>query len=153
MGAFKLQGEVAAGRLKLEECSAQGRDVDLSLLGSVRLRPKFESSIADLDLKFSFAEKYKTQSDLTKALFGQPDSKIPGLFDTVTSKHLTKQDDGSYAARLGGSFAWLTPRPLSLSRRSKDGSSISSRRRAARSRRAAKAEEPELEASDEAADE
>lgn len=153
MGAFVLKAQVTGGRLKLDECTAQGRDLDLALTGSVRLRPRVENSVLDLELKFSFADKYKNQSDMTKALFGQPDSKIPGLFDTVTSKHLTKQDDGSYAARLGGSFARLTPRPLSLSRRSKDGSSISSRRRAARSRRAAKAEEPELEASDEAADE
>ncbi len=138
MGAFKLKGEVAAGRLKLDECTAQGRDVDLSLVGSLRLRQKFENSIADFDLKFSFSEKYKTQSDLTKALFGQPDSKVPGLFDTATSSALAKQDDGSYAARLSGPLHRLKPKPAT-GRRTAAKSSSSSRRRALGRRKAARA--------------
>jgi len=148
MGAFKLKGEVASGRLKLDECAAQGRDVDLSLVGSLRFRQKFENSIADLDLKFSFAEKYKTQSDLTKALFGQADSKVPGLFDTATSSVLAKQDDGSYAARLSGPLHRLKPKPPG-GKRSAAKSITNSRRRALGKRKAAQAGE---EASDDAAD-
>ena len=106
IGALALKAVVNAG-LKIDECTAQGRDVDLALTGNIRLRPKLENSLADLELKFSFAEKYRNQSDMTKAIFGHPDSKIPGLFDTVTSSHITKQEDGSYAARLSGSLARL----------------------------------------------
>ncbi len=152
MGAFTLKAQVSGGRLKIDECVAQGRDLDLSMTGSLRLRPRLENSIADLELKFSFAEKYKTQSDMTKALFGQADSKIPGLFDTATSSHLSKQEDGSYAARLSGSLGRLQPRPLAGSRRAKtDASSSAARRRAARassSRRAAKADDSEAEEGD-----
>lgn len=126
VGTFNLKAQITAGRLKIDECTAQGRDLDLALTGSVRLRPKVEASVADLELKFSFAEKYRNQSDMTKALFGQPDSKIPGLFDTATSSHLSKQEDGSYAARLTGALAIMRPRPLSASRRSTTTSSSGS---------------------------
>jgi type II secretion system protein N len=153
MGAFVLKAQVSGGRLKIDECTAQGRDLDLALTGNVRLRPRLENSVADLELKFGFAEKYRSQSDLTKAIFGQPDSKIPGLFDTATGSHLTKNEDGSYGARLAGSLARLQPRPLTA-RRSKDGASPPGKRRGSRaSRRGAKAEdtEPADEAAEEAA--
>jgi type II secretion system protein N len=123
MGAFNLKAQISGGRLKIDECTAQGRDLDLALTGSIRLRPKVESSVADLELKFSFAEKYRNQSDMTKALFGQPEVKIPGLFDTVTSSHLSKQEDGSYAARLSGTLSRMQPRPLTGGRRSSSASS------------------------------
>jgi type II secretion system protein N len=125
MGAFTLKAQVNAGRLKIDECTAQGRDVDLTLGGSVRLRPRIEGSLADLDLKFSFSDKYKTQSDLTKAIFGQPDSKVPGLFDTVTSSSLSKQEDGAYAARLTGPFNRIKPRPATAKRSGSSGASSS----------------------------
>jgi type II secretion system protein N len=135
MGAFVLKAQVSGGRLKIDECTAQGRDLDLALSGSIRLRPKLENSLADMEIKFSFAEKYRNQSDMTKALFGQPDSKIPGLFDTATSSHLSKQEDGSYGARLTGTLARLAPRPLAGARRSKDGTSTGGSRRRTRSSR------------------
>lgn len=154
MGAFVLKAQVSGGRLKIDECTAQGRDLELALSGSIRLRPKLENSVADLELKFSFAEKYRNQSDMTKALFGQPDSKIPGLFDTATSSHISKQEDGSYGARLSGTLARLTPRPLAGARRGKDGAAIGGSRRRTRSNRRAgeKTAEPD-EAAEEAAEE
>jgi type II secretion system protein N len=112
VGAFTLKAGITGGRLKLDECVAQGRDIDLSLTGGLRLRKRLESSLAELELKFSFTEKYKTQNELTKTLFGDPNSKIPGLFDTATSALLTKNEDGSYSARLYGSFNRLKPKPL-----------------------------------------
>jgi type II secretion system protein N len=139
MGAFVLKAQIGGGRLKIDECTSQGRDLELALTGSLRLRPKLENSVADLELKFSFAEKYRTQSDMTKALFGQPDSKIPGLFDTATSSHLTKNEDGSYGTRLTGTLARLAPRPLGAARRGKDSPSSGSWRRS-RSKRGAPAE-------------
>jgi type II secretion system protein N len=159
IGAFKLKAQISGGRLKIEECGAQGRDVDLTLSGGVRLRPRLENSMADMELKFSFSEKYKSQSDLTKALFGQPDSRVPGLFDTVTSAHLSKQEDGSYGARLSGSLGRLKPRPLAgaSGKRPKldTASSSSARRRATRGARksARGTDDPEVEAAGEEAEE
>jgi type II secretion system protein N len=154
MGAFVLKAQVSSGRLKIDECTAQGRDLDLALSGSIRLRPKLENSVADLELKFSFTEKYRNQSDMTKALFGQPNSKIPGLFDAATGSHLSKQEDGSYGARLNGSLARLTPRPLSGARRPRDGASIGGARRRTRANRRTAAEKTEpQEAADEASEE
>ena len=156
MGAFVLKAQVSGGRLKIDECTAQGRDLDLALTGNIRLRPKLENSIADLELKFSFAEKYRNQSDMTKAIFGQPESKIPGLFDTVTTSHITKHDDGSYGARLAGTLARLTPRPLAGGgrRAAKDGATAGSTRRRTRSTRRGKEAEPdEAAAAEEGAEE
>lgn len=121
MGAFTLKAGITGGRLKLDECVAHGKDIDLALTGGLRLRKRLEASLAELELKFSFSEKYKGQSDLTKALFGQPDSKIPGLFDTATKGLLTKQADGSYAARLFGPFTRLKPKPLLAKRSNSTG--------------------------------
>jgi type II secretion system protein N len=135
VGTFNLKAQITGGRLKIDECTAQGRDLDLALTGSVRLRPKVEASVADLELKFSFAEKYRNQSDMTKALFGQPESKIPGLFDTATSSHLSKQEDGSYGARLTGTVARMQPRPLGARRGASASSGTSSTSKARRSRR------------------
>jgi hypothetical protein len=128
--------------LKLDECVAQGRDIDLSLTGGLRLRKRLESSLAELELKFSFTEKYKTQNELTKALFGDPNSKIPGLFDTATSALLTKNEDGSYSARLYGSFNRLKPKPLIASKKSSTSGSLygTGTRKRSRSRRAKAAE-------------
>ncbi len=118
MGAFTLKAGITGGRLKLDECAAHGKDIDLALTGGLRLRKRLEGSLAELELKFSFSDAYKSKSDLTKALFGQPDSKIPGLFDTATKGMLTKQADGSYAARLYGPFSRLKPKPLVTKRNS-----------------------------------
>jgi hypothetical protein len=111
MGTFSLKAQISAGRRSIEECSAHGRDVDLTLDGGLKLRRRIETSIAEMNLEFRFSDAYKTQSDLTKALFGQPDSKVPGLFDTVTKANLGKLEDGGYGARLSGPFSRLRPRP------------------------------------------
>jgi type II secretion system protein N len=153
MGAFKLKAQITGGRVKIEECVAQGRDVDLSLTGGLRLRPRLENSVTDMELKFSFSDKYKTQSDLTKALFGQPDSKVPGLFDTATTANLSKQEDGSYAARLSGSLARLQPRPLGARRATKPESAIARKRMSDSSRRSARSKTPPAEAEEEPLDE
>jgi type II secretion system protein N len=146
MGAFTLKAGITAGRLKLDECVAQGRDIDLALTGGLRLRKKLEASLAELELKFSFSEKYKTQNELTKTLFGDPNSKIPGLFDTATSTLLTKNEDGSYSARLYGSFNRLKPKPLLTSKKSStSGGSLYGTGSRKRSRKRGKAAEAEAE--------
>lgn len=148
MGTFTLKAGITAGRLKLDECVAQGKDVDLALTGGLRLRKNVDGSLAELELKFSFSEKYKTQSDLTKALFGEKDSKIPGLFDTATNGMLTKQEDGSYAARLYGPFNRLRPKPL-LTKRSSGSGSLYGTRTKPKRRRGKAGEESEEEESSE----
>jgi hypothetical protein len=77
---------------------------------------------------------------------------VPGLFDTATSSNLSKQEDGSYGARLSGALGRLKPRPLSAAARrsskADSGSgSAASRRRASRNRKNAATDEPEEETS------
>jgi type II secretion system protein N len=113
IGQLNMKAEITAGRLKLEECSATGRDVELSMTGGLRLRQQIDSSLAELEIKLGFSDKYKQQNEMTKALFGQPDSKVPGLFDTVTKTVFAKTEDGSYTAKLTGLLSRLNVRPLS----------------------------------------
>lgn len=151
LGAFTLKATIAAGRVKLDECTAKGRDAEVSLDGTLRLRPKFENSLADLDLKFSFSEKYKTQSDTTKALFGQPDSSIPGLFDTATSSSLAKLEDGSYAARLNGPISRVKPKPAAGARRAARAAAKGRRSGSRRAKTAAAADSDDAADTEEAA--
>ena len=124
------------------------------MTGGLRLRPRLDNSIAELELKFSFADKYKSQSDLTKAIFGQPDSKVPGLFDTATTSILSKQEDGSYGARLNGPISKIKPRPLLAGgRRSTAGSSSAPSRRRTPRASARRADDGADEAEPEAAEE
>jgi type II secretion system protein N len=113
IGELKLKAEIAAGRLKITECVATGRDVEFSMTGGLRLRQRLDNSLADLEAQLNFSDKYKSQNEMTKALFGQPDSKVPGLFDSVTKTIFAKLDDGAYAARLTGPVSRLNVRPLS----------------------------------------
>jgi type II secretion system protein N len=113
IGTLNLKAEIGAGRLKITECVATGRDLELSVTGGMRLRQQIDSSLAELEIKLGFSDKYKAQNDMTKALFGQPDSKVPGLFDTMTKTIFAKMEDGSYGAKVTGPLSRLNPRPLS----------------------------------------
>jgi type II secretion system protein N len=113
IGTLNMKAEVGAGRLKITECAATGRDLELSVSGGLRLRQQIDSSLAELEIKLGFSDKYKAQNEMTKALFGQPDSKVPGLFDTVTKPIFAKLEDGTYGAKVTGPLSRLNPRPLS----------------------------------------
>jgi type II secretion system protein N len=113
IGTLNLKAEVGAGRLKITECTATGRDLELSVTGGMRLRQQIDSSLAELEIKLGFSDKYKAQNEMTRALFGQPDSKVPGLFDTVTKTIFAKLEDGTYGAKVTGPLSRLNPRPLS----------------------------------------
>lgn len=130
IGELKVKAEITAGRLKINEFAATGRDVELALSGGVRLRPKLDSSLAELELSFSFSDKYKGQNEMTRGLFGSADSSVPGLFDTVTKSLFAKSDDGGYGAKLTGPFSRLAVRPL-VARAAGGAKSSRSRSRAA----------------------
>jgi type II secretion system protein N len=114
IGTLNMKAEVGAGRLKITECAATGRDLELSVSGGLRLRQQIDSSLAEFEIKLGFSDKYKYQNEMTKALFGQPDSKVPGLFDTVTKTIFAKMEDGSYGAKVAGPLSRLAPRPLAV---------------------------------------
>jgi len=113
-GELTLVAEATDGRLKIEKLAANGTDVELAADGSIRLREPVDTCLAELSLRFKFADKYKTKSDTTKALFGEPGSSLPGLFDLDPKNQRAKRPDGFYAFRLTGPVSKLDAQPAPL---------------------------------------
>lgn len=110
-GDLNLAANVVAGRMEIEDLSANGPDFELNAGGKVRLREPFDKSIVDLDARFLFKEPYTTQSDITKSIFGSPDGKVPGLFDMDPNVRRAKDDQGRYGWRVSGLLAHPSFRP------------------------------------------
>lgn len=116
-GTLTLSAEAVQGKLDLKEFSANGPDFQLQSDGSLRLRDPFAASQADIRLSFKFKDGYKNKNDITRGLFGAPDSKVPGLFDLDPKIKRAKGSDGFYGWRVSGQVAKLNFQP------SADGSS------------------------------
>lgn len=110
-GKLELVANAKSGYLNVEKFSATGPDLELQSTGKMRLRDPFATSRADLSLKFKFTDRYKTKDDMTKGLFGDPGSTVPGLFDLDAKNKRAKQADGFYSWRITGAFAHLNFRP------------------------------------------
>lgn len=128
-GDLKLSAEAVKGKLEIGEFSAEGPDFQLKSDGSLRLRDPFGGSLADLRLNFKFKDVYKNKNDITRGLFGAPNSKVPGLFDLDPKIKRAKGKDGFYGWRVTGQVAKMNFQP------SPDGSG--NRRTTSRTRRGA----------------
>jgi type II secretion system protein N len=106
-GQLKLLATATEGRLDLTDFSASGPDFQLTSDGSIRLREPVEASLADLRVRFQFKDKYKSKNDLTKGLFGAPDSNVPGLFDLDPKIKRAKDSEGFYGWRASGPLSRL----------------------------------------------
>ncbi len=104
-GTLHFQAKAASGRLDIEQFTANGKDFELSAEGRLTLREPFDKSRLSVDATFKFKEAYTAQSDITKSLFGAPDSKVPGLFDMDPMVRRAKQSDGSYSWNVSGMLA------------------------------------------------
>jgi type II secretion system protein N len=111
VGELVLEAEATNGRLKVNKLNAKGADLELVADGAIRLRDPFESSLAELSLRFKFAEAYRNKNDMTRGLFGTPGSKVPGVFDLDPKISQAKRADGFYGWRLSGPLANLTFSP------------------------------------------
>ncbi len=112
-GTLNLKADAVDGRLAIKELATQGPDFELAVDGSMRLRDPFDASIADLNAAFKFTDAYKPKNELTKGLFGDPGSKVPGLFEMDPKIRRAKGEDGFYRWRVTGPFSHLTFRPTS----------------------------------------
>jgi type II secretion system protein N len=110
-GELTLEASASEGRLKLDKLAANGKDIELDADGAIRLRDPVETSLAELSLRFKFSDAYKKKNDTTKALFGDPGSPIPGLFDLDPKNKRAKRPDGFYGFRLTGPLSKLDAQP------------------------------------------
>lgn len=108
LGAVTLNGEAKDGVLKITKLSASGKDVDLNADGRVQFRELATDSSLDLSLKFKIGDSYRRKNEQTKTIFGEPGSKIPPLFDSVTQ--LKQGADGFYTLRVSGTLG--NPKPV-----------------------------------------
>ncbi len=102
LGNVALVGEAKDGVLKISKLSASGRDVDLSADGRVQMRENAPDSNLDLAFKFKVGDTYRKKNEQTKMIFGEPGSKIPPLFDSVTQ--MKPGADGFYAFNVRGTL-------------------------------------------------
>jgi type II secretion system protein N len=103
VGAFELEAEAKEGTMKVDKLGAQGQDLDLVGEGKITLRDPFPESLADLYLRFRFADGYKGKNEMTKSLFGAPGSAAPALFELADPRIRTsKRPDGFYGWHMSG---------------------------------------------------
>jgi type II secretion system protein N len=110
-GKLELSAKVKDGNVKVDKFTAQGPDLELGSDGRIRLRDPFGTSRAELTLRFKFSDRYKAKSDITKRLFGEPGSNVPGAFDLDPKIRAAKEPDGFYGWRVYGPLARLDFQP------------------------------------------
>ena len=110
-GQFSMKADVTEGTLKISELSTKGPDLEVVSEGRIRLMDRPEASLAELNLRFKFADAYKNKDDMTRSIFGAPGSSVPGLFDLDPKMKQAKRDDGFYAWRITGALGRLSFAP------------------------------------------
>lgn len=102
LGTVALAGEAKDGVLKVSKLSASGKDVDLTADGRIQMRENAPDSGLELAFKFKIGDAYRKKNEQTKMIFGEPGSKIPPLFDSVTQ--MKPGADGFYAFNVRGTL-------------------------------------------------
>lgn len=110
-GQFTMKADITEGTLKISELSTKGPDLEVVSEGRIRLMDKLDSSLAELSLRFKFADAYKNKDDMTRSIFGTPGSSVPGLFDLDPKMKQARRADGFYAWRITGPLARLAFAP------------------------------------------
>jgi type II secretion system protein N len=106
-GTFTLKADVTEGTVKITELTMKGPDLEVVADGKIRLMDRPDMSLTELNLRFKFADGYKSKDETTKSIFGAPGSTVPGLFDLDPKMKRAKRDDGFYAWHITGPLAKL----------------------------------------------
>lgn len=105
VGTLTLTAEAKEGVLKVTKLAAQGPDVELIGDGRITTKEPWNDSQADLYLRFKFTDAYRTKSDTTKTLLGDPTSPLPGLIEMQVPKmKKAKRADGFYGWHMHGAL-------------------------------------------------
>ncbi len=108
IGTLMLTAEAKAGVLKITKLAAQGADIEL--VGDGRLtasttKDPLNDSVADLYVRFKFTDAYRTKSETTKTLLGDPTSPLPGLIEMQVPKmKKAKRADGFFGWHIHGAL-------------------------------------------------
>jgi hypothetical protein len=103
LGDLTISAEAKDGVLKITKLAATGVDIELVGDGKVTVREPWDSSLADLYIKFKFTDAYRGKDDTTRSLLGAPGSTAPALFDMADPKiKKAKRPDGFYGFHIYG---------------------------------------------------
>lgn len=106
LGTFEIEGKADAGVLKIEKFGATGRDLEILGEGTIKLREPWDSSVADLWVRFGFSDDYKNTNDKTKALFVD-DPPFPALISQDRKLKRAKRPDGMWGFHVHGKLGRL----------------------------------------------
>ncbi len=102
-GNLEIEAEIKKGKLTFQKFSIAGGELDLDAQGTIDLREPFGQSTVNIQLEFKFADSYKSRNDMTRGLFGDPKSNVPGVFDLDPQSRRAKNPrTGGYGFRLLG---------------------------------------------------
>ena len=105
VGTLTLTAEAKDGILKVTKLASQGADVELIGDGRITTKEPWNESQADLYLRFKFTDAYRTKSDTTKTLLGDPTSPLPGLIEMQVPKmKKAKRPDGFFGWHMHGAL-------------------------------------------------
>jgi len=105
LGDLVVTAEAKDGVLKVKKLEANGTDIEFAGDGKVNVREPWNSSTADVYVKFKFTDAYRTKSDLTKSLLGAPGSNAPSLFELADPRiKNAKRSDGFYGWHVHGAL-------------------------------------------------
>jgi len=111
-GNLEIEAEVKKGKLTFKKFSIAGGELDLDAQGTIDLREPFGQSTVNIQLEFKFADSYKSKNDMTRGLFGDPKSNVPGVFDLDPQSRRAKNPrTGGYGFRLLGLMNKPTTQP------------------------------------------
>ena len=105
VGTLTLTAEAKDGVLKITKLASQGADVELIGDGRITMKEAWNESQADLYMRFKFTDAYRTKSDTTKTLLGDPTSPLPGLIEMQVPKmKKAKRADGFFGWHMHGAL-------------------------------------------------
>jgi type II secretion system protein N len=105
VGTLTLTAEAKEGVLKVTKLASQGADVELIGDGRITTKEPWNDSQTDLYLRFKFTDAYRTKSETTKTLLGDPTSPLPGLIEMQVPKmKKAKRADGFFGWHMHGAL-------------------------------------------------
>jgi type II secretion system protein N len=113
VGELTFEATVKEGLLVVSKLEAQGKDVDLSADGTIRLKDQPTESLTDLYLRFRINDGYRNRNDVTRSIFGAPGSSAPALIELADPKvKNSKRPDGFYGWHAVGLVSSLRFEPF-----------------------------------------
>lgn len=123
-GNLTLSAEAKDGALKVNKLTSPGTDLELIGDGKLAVREPWNDSSADLYIKFKVTDAYRGKSEITKTLFGDPNSTVPGLIEMQVPKmKRAKRSDGFYGWHVSGPLRRVRFDPSTADGPSASGSS------------------------------